>query len=114
LLYLVANAFEARMRSPLSKKLGEQILGLERSVREDREISRAIKDGRIEWILSPHPADKPLSQATAHGGFDDDVATVKSTLSRILGGANTDKVDFEHHSSASSQRDRRRNLDILT
>jgi hypothetical protein len=114
LLYLVANAFEDRMRSPLSKKLGAQILGLERSAREDREISRAIKEGRIEWILSPHAAARPLSQATAHGGFDDDVATVKSTLSRILGGANTDKLEFKHNSSASSQRDRRQNLDILT
>jgi len=41
-----------------------------------------------------------------HGSFDDDEATLKATLARILG-ESTGKAEFAHHRSEASQRSRR-------
>jgi len=67
------------------------------------------RDRPKEWVLSPNavPEGRPGSaRATTHGGFDDDGATLKATLARILG-ESTGTVQFAHHRSQAAQRSRR-------
>ena len=67
------------------------------------------RDRPKEWVLSPNavPDGRPgSSRATTHGGFDDDSATLKATLARILG-ESTGTVEFAHHRSQAAQRSRR-------
>jgi hypothetical protein len=44
------------------------------------------------------------STAHSHGGFDDDAATLASTLARIVGKAKMKGARFPHHPSASANR----------
>jgi hypothetical protein len=108
LLYLVANAFEAKPRIPLFRD-GEPILGMEYFLKKDRAIQAKVKDGRIEIVLAPNDevvgSDK-ASKAQHHGDFDDDGATVKGTLARVLNAA-SNKATVQFHRSASSLRERR-------
>jgi len=111
---------------------GEAILGMEKFILEDKAF-QAPDESELRnsnpatvplfglrsatWIRSPNglPACKSpdASNARRHGDFDDDEATVKSTLARILGAASAStKIEFS--SSASSLRDCRRNLNIQT
>jgi len=113
LLYLVANAFEERARSPMSRELGTQITGLARSITADPVLRRVfVPSGtrpnrpHVEWIVSPDPAGS--SGATSHGGFDNDSATVIATLKRITSAAATTGTKFTHSTSASSMADRRK------
>jgi len=105
LLYLVSHAFEKALRKPwFSDADGEPILGMEKFVRKlsDRERPK-------EWVLSPNavPEGRPgSSRSTTHGGFDDDGATLKATLARILG-ESTGTVEFAHHRSEAAQRRQR-------
>ncbi|MDV3456686.1 C1 family peptidase [Sphingomonas sp. HF-S4] len=74
LLYLVSAAFEETIRA----NGGEPLLGLARFVRGRLDD---LWDGqRIEWIVAP---SNPASAARSHGGFDNDKATLLSTLARI-------------------------------
>ncbi len=94
LLYLVANAFEALSPTP--------ILGMEKYIRADRAVMKHIERGRIDWILAPNESGDPRSQSSArhHGDFDDDPATVRATLARILG-RKTAVGEFKFTRSAS-------------
>ncbi len=94
LLYLVSNAFEDKLgtpsfrRSPDQEPSGEPILGMAKWI----ERSLAPKD-RPDWVLSPNQEPigrRDAARATAHGGFDDDEATLKATLANILGKARAD------------------------
>jgi hypothetical protein len=90
LLYLVSHAFEkhARIPVPLIKRDGEPILGMEKFAKENTNLKQLRSSGVAEWILSPNAepeGDLGASRASAHGGFDDDKATVLSTLARIVG-----------------------------
>lgn len=114
LLYLVSNAFEEFLRQPRlggkktgSKNLGEPILGME------RWITKGLKKTERNWdlVLSPNTNKEGRDQgsrSTSHGGFDDDPATLKATLARILG---RDEIDLEFGKgrmhSVSSNRSRR-------
>ena len=106
LLYLVSDAFERELRKPWFQGAeGEPLLGMEKFVAQLPERERP-KD----WVLSPNvvPEGRPgASRSTSHGGFDDDRATLKATLARILG-ENAGAAAFAHHTSQASQRDRRR------
>lgn len=112
LLYLVSHALEATPRIPLiGGPRGEPILGMERWVREDLELMDLFESGRAEWIRAPNaePSGSPTaSRARSHGDFDDDEATVRATLVRILGevpagdGATAGPIRFER--SAASRR----------
>jgi len=87
LLYLVSNAFEVRPRIP-PEPHGVPILGMAKFVEKDPAMARLIRLGKMDWVLSPN--DVPESRAGAassrsHGGFDDDPATLRSTLARIVG-----------------------------
>jgi hypothetical protein len=126
LLYLVSNAFEEK--AGLFRAEGEPILGMERFILADKAF-QVPKENKLRtgnpstvplfglasaaWIRSPNglpPGTSPdASHARRHGDFDDDEATVKSTLARILGAASTD-MTIAFTSSASALRDRRRLL----
>jgi hypothetical protein len=105
LLYLVSHAFERELRRPwFGRGEGEPLLGMEKYVRQLPE-----RDRPTEWVLSPNsvPDGRPgSSRATTHGGFDDDGATLKATLARILG-TSTGKAVFPHHQSEATRRERR-------
>ena len=90
LLYLVSNAFEEKWRVPVvvGDSSGEPLLGMERALERDSVIRRLLKARQLEWVRSPNGA--PLGSADAarsahHGSFDDDEATVRATLARMLG-----------------------------
>jgi len=84
LLYLVSNAFEDRW--PTLFRGGEPILGMERFLR-DGEMKKLIKKSYVEHVLSPGGDEgnpRYHSQSLSHGGFDDDDATLRGLLARIL------------------------------
>ena len=105
LLYLVSNAFETRWRKPLFGQAdGEELLGMEKFV-----LTLPVEERPPDWVLSPNarPAgDENGARAVAHGAFDDDPATLKATLARILNRPAA-VAKFEHHRSESSNRARR-------
>lgn len=87
LLYLVSNAFEKEPRIPLFRD-GIPILGMEKFVKDDKEMKALFAGGKAEWIRSPNNnSDNPASYSTSrhHGDFDNDKATVAATLQRITG-----------------------------
>jgi Papain family cysteine protease len=111
LLYLVSNAFETKPRIPLARD-GEPILGMEKFINNDKSFQKLLAADQIDWILSPNNEAEGSAQASGskqHGAFDDDNATVKATLARIL---NIDslQVELNFMRSASSLRSRRRRL----
>lgn len=114
LLYLVSNAFERRVRIPVFRD-GVPILGMEKFIRKDPDLVKLFKLAKTEWILSPN-AEKPGSNrhatASSHGGFDDDAATVRSTLNRIIGApqAKLAGTPLRFPNTASSLRDTRAEL----
>ena len=88
LLYLVSNAFENRVHVPLLRPDGEPILGMAKFVGKDATVRAVFRKRNAEWILSPN--DEPVgsrraSTARHHGGFDEDTATLRATLARIVG-----------------------------
>lgn len=84
LLYLVAEAFEAKKRTPL--------LGMQKYLTEDKVIAAALGEPkqrtRSATIYSAGgPSVTLRSTSTNHGGFDNDADTLNSTL-RIIRGTN--------------------------
>ena len=127
LLYLVSNALEEKAGLFLAD--GEPLLGLERFVIEQRDVFRVPTESEIkkknppmvplfgvpaaQWVRSPNGLPEGesanASHARHHGDFDDDKATVLSTLARITG-SGVGQAEVEFAPSASSLRDRRRTL----
>jgi hypothetical protein len=108
ILYLVANAFEEDPRIPLFAD-GEPLLGLETFVKEDDDLVALFKSDVAEWIVAPTGEGvgaQRRSDARAHGAFDDDEATVRATLARILAKRRLE-TDVAFHRSAASMRDQR-------
>jgi hypothetical protein len=111
LLYLVSNAFEEKVRVPFvtGDASGEPLLGLERSIARDSTVQGLIKRGRLDWVRSPNQDQLgtiTASRATHHGEFDDDEATVRATLARVLGrGRVTESIRFR--STGAGKRARR-------
>jgi len=111
LLYLVSNAFETKPRIPLARD-GEPILGLEKFINNDKSFQKLLVSDRVDWILSPNNEAEGSAQASTskqHGAFDDDKATVRATLARILN-IESHQVELNFMRSASSLRSRRRRL----
>ncbi|HSG40478.1 MAG TPA: peptidoglycan recognition family protein, partial [Thermoanaerobaculia bacterium] len=84
LLYLIHNALEPEE--------GAELLGLEESVRRDRDLVRLFglegnPGGDAEIVFSKSLADsgRSASHSTAHGDFDDDQKTMNSIALRVLG-----------------------------
>lgn len=106
LLYLVSHAFEARLRQPslgfVEDDGSEPLLGMA------KYVERLPKNEQpADWVLAPNAkSGRDGSTATTHGGFDDDPATLKATLARILGKASAQGT-FRHRSSGAANRERR-------
>lgn len=118
LLYLVSRAFEASAFGE-----GVPLLGMEKWIAADDAVRRIFTEGAADLVFSPN--DVPTgavnaSRATAHGGFDDDGATVQATLARILAATPASKpvptqdMSFDFHRSSSSLRNRREAIDRNT
>lgn len=115
LLYLVSHAFEDRMRVPLLAPSGEPLLGMQKHLEDHKGFARMVRDGVAHWVLAPnHETDGPgASACDSHGGFDDDEATVRGTLARILGQPVPVKdAALTFRRSAAKQRDMRRVLEL--
>lgn len=114
LLYLVSRAFEDSAIGA-----GTPVLGMEKWLAADPELSALFVDKAADIVFSPNSQDEGTmwaSRSTEHGGFDDDDATVKATLARIVatGGVavSPEKApDFQFHRSSSSMRGKRETLD---
>ena len=61
LLYLVSNAFEKRFRIPLFRPDGESILGMQKFVQKDEELTNLFQNGKADLVLSPNDEPKDLS-----------------------------------------------------
>jgi hypothetical protein len=84
LLYLVSNALERTPHIPFRQD-GEPLLGLEKYL---AVLQASLPAGALEWVLAPNRQEgRNGSQAKHHDDFDDDPATIKATLARILGAA---------------------------
>jgi hypothetical protein len=111
LLYLVSNAFEEKQRIPVIRD-GIPIVGMEKFVRADKELTQLFERPNAEWVLSPNtvPDGKAgASRALHHGDFDDDAATLRAALARILDAA-ADRSAFSFQRSASAASGIRRRL----
>ena len=77
-------------------------------------MHKLLKAGRLDWVQSPTAGEPPGSpngaDATTHGGFDDDRATLEATIARILGKRSGAPVQFDIHRSEAGMRDRREAL----
>jgi len=104
LLYLVSNAFEQGPgKAPfLHEREGDPLLGMAKFVSRLPAAQR-----NFNWVLSPNanaPATLDASASKSHGGFDDDAATLASTLGRIVGKGKIKGARFAHHASAAANR----------
>ncbi len=111
LLCLVSNALEEKPRIPLFRD-GEAILGMEKFIRDDQDIMKHIGTKKFQWVLSPNnaaPGSPNHSAAKGHGDFDDDRATLRATLARILQKPEVE-AKFAIHRSESSLRNKRHKL----
>lgn len=117
LLYMVSDAFEAKLRIPLWRD-GEPLLGMERWL--DAGLRKDITQAGGELISAPNTfpdGSTSASRSTHHGDFDDDAQTVAATFSRIVGAgaapagqaanATVKGTALEFHHSASALRNRR-------
>ncbi|MBI2768047.1 MAG: C1 family peptidase [Burkholderiales bacterium] len=118
LLYLVSRAFEDSAFGE-----GTPLLGMEKWLAKDEEL-RAMFTGtarKADLVFAPNTAadgSRSASRCTEHGGFDDDLATVKATLVRILEGSLVgaramagSAAQLQFHHSGSSLRGRRETVD---
>jgi len=104
LLYLVSNAFESALQKApfLRERNGEPLLGMAKFVSKLPAGQR-----NWDWVQSPNGnpnSSLEASAAKSHGSFDDDPATLASTLGRIAGVAKVSRAGFAHHSSAAANR----------
>ncbi len=114
LLYLVSHAFEATPRIPLVRD-GVPIVGMERHARA--ELGALVRSGPIDLVLTPNSAavgGPTASRASSHGSFDNDAATVKATLARILSVRSTAGTKMSFHRSGAARSAARRQLDRAT
>lgn len=115
LLYLVSRAFEESAIGP-----GTPILGMEKWLAADADLSGLFTSGKADLVFSPNSNPEgsiTASRSTEHGGFDDDGATVKATIARMLGAAGAAQPvgmrapDLHFHHGGSSLRNRREQID---
>jgi hypothetical protein len=115
LLYLVSRAFEDSAIGP-----GTPILGMEKWLAADPELSTLFTSGKADLVFAPNSSpdgSSTASRATAHGAFDDDTATVKATLARMLAASGAPRPagaaapDLRFHQGSSSLRNRREQVD---
>jgi hypothetical protein len=106
LLYLVSHAFESKPRIPFVQD-GTPLLGLERDAK--KALPKKYWDGRKRrWFVSPTAKE---SDATHHGDFDNDAATLKATLDMVTHARAAAAALAPRPPSASSLARRRQALD---
>jgi hypothetical protein len=113
LLYLVSNAFEDRTHIPIFRD-GEPLLGMQKFVDTNSELSTLFRSGKADWIKAPN-ADTNTSnrsEARHHGDFDDDQATIAATIARILAQRATTPVQIYFKRTAAGLRHSRHCLNI--
>ena len=91
------------------------LLGLEKHINEDDELSALFMSGSADWVKAPNKARKGSiwsSQSSRHGDFDDDEATQHLMLVRILA-VDQNGMGFEFSRSTSSLSDRRKMLEAV-
>jgi len=104
LLYLVTNAFEDAVPTP--------ILGLQKNLKQDLPLIRffglAGTEKVADIVFSRSADTAPLnarSQSTRHGGFDNDNATMTSVIRRVLDVSDAEPVvDYFEESVAGFER----------
>lgn len=90
LLYLINKALEDRRDTP--------ILGLEESLRDDRDLRDLFglgssgSKGEVVWSQSVADHGRSASKSTTHGGFDNDPPTMNSVARRVLGKNDTEPL----------------------
>jgi pimeloyl-ACP methyl ester carboxylesterase len=114
LLYLVSNAFEASIqKAPFFKeRAGVPILGMAKFISALPAVQRSW-----DWVRAPNAnaaGHRDASAAKAHGAFDDDAATLRATIARVLGKAQMTAGTFSHHPSAAANRAVRAALNATT
>jgi hypothetical protein len=112
LLYLVSRAFEASAFGA-----GTPLLGMEKWLAKDPELTQLFMDGRADLVFAPNSNPEgsiTASRSSHHNDFDDDGATLKATVARMTGAAPApagtpagDAPQFQFHHSTSSLRGRR-------
>lgn len=113
LLYLVSDAFESTVRIPLTHPDGEPILGMEKFITGDTALSDLISRKKVEWVRAPNNEKEGTDAASGakhHGDFDDDPATVKATMARVIGVSSVN-VGFSFARGRSSNRALRRHIE---
>ena len=114
LLYMVSRAFEQSAFGP-----GTPILGMEKWLAADPELTALFTSGQADLVFSPnsHPEGSiTASRSTEHGAFDDDGATVKATIARMLASGAAQPVgaaapDLRFHHGSGALRSRREQID---
>jgi hypothetical protein len=86
------------------------ILGMEKYLRTDKELMELFKGDNASLVVSPN--NKPVNSVDAatalhHGDFDDDTATVRATLRRIIGDVLPTMAAIKFQRSAASLRESR-------
>jgi len=83
LLYLVSNSFEDTAK-------GTPILGMIKYIKQSAKIGMLIESGSLLHITSPNGLNNPdACRTNKHGGFNDDVHCLSSTVARIVGTVQT-------------------------
>ncbi|HZW24123.1 MAG TPA: C1 family peptidase [Gallionella sp.] len=119
LLYLVSNAFEETFRIPVIRPDGEPLLGMSKFIEKENDLLELLRKKRIDWVQAPNNNGKEDINASAakhHGDFDDDPATVSSTLARILGAKEVSEAarqSLSFKSGISSIRNKRERLNLI-
>lgn len=114
LLYLVSRAFEDS-----AFDAGTPILGMEKWLAADPELSGLFTSGKADLVFSPNSYPEgsvTASRSTEHGAFDDDGATVKATIARMLASSAPQPVAagapaLEFHQGSGALRSRREQID---
>src|SRR3546814_18060680 len=79
-----------------AKTVADQAYGFER-------VHALLKSGHLDWVQSPAAGQPPGSptgaNASTHGGFDADRATLEATIARIPRHRSSHPVKFDHHRS---------------
>jgi hypothetical protein len=117
LLYLVSNAFEETVRIPLLHPDGEPILGMQKFINADATLKRLFgPSGAGDWVVAPNTETSgtiAASTAKRHGDFDDDKATVLSTLARVLDRKTKSAPSLSFERSGQGNRAVRRKIDQM-
>lgn len=114
LLYLVSNALEADLRTPIlglqrvfdegdggwdgTSSVGDTLKSWREAARASGLVSARLGEGRLDVlaqdkIVTAKVDGQPVLTRAAHGSFDNDVAIVERTLGRILRGPILQPVD---------------------